>query len=64
MNQIISPLAGEPAPVSILVDVQKLLAAYADLKPDSGVPAQRVALGMPAVSHAILVYNRTWRRIP
>jgi len=45
MSQQISPLAGKPAPKSILVDVPKLLAAYADLKPDPGVPAQRVAFG-------------------
>ncbi|KQZ79153.1 phosphoglucomutase [Rhodanobacter sp. Root561] len=45
MSQKISPLAGKPAPQSILVDVVKLLAAYADLKPDPSVPAQRVAFG-------------------
>jgi phosphoglucomutase len=45
MSQKISPLAGKPAPTSILVDVPKLLAAYADLKPDPSVPAQRVAFG-------------------
>ncbi len=45
MSQKISALAGKPAPKSILVDVAKLLAAYADLKPDPGVPAQRVAFG-------------------
>ena len=45
MSQAISPLAGKPAPPSILVDVPKLLGAYADLKPDPGVPAQRVAFG-------------------
>ena len=45
MSQRISPLAGKPAPASILVDVAKVLAAYADLKPDPGVPAQRVAFG-------------------
>ena len=45
MSQRISPIAGKPAPASILVDVAKLLAAYADLKPDPGVPAQRVAFG-------------------
>ena len=45
MSQKISPLAGKPAPASILVDVPKLLAAYADLKPDPSVPAQRVAFG-------------------
>jgi phosphoglucomutase len=45
MSQKISPLAGKPAPASILVDVPKLLAAYADLKPDPSVAAQRVAFG-------------------
>ncbi|MGH8160316.1 MAG: phosphoglucomutase (alpha-D-glucose-1,6-bisphosphate-dependent) [Rhodanobacter sp.] len=45
MSQKISPLAGKPAPKSILVDIPKLLAAYADLKPDPSVPAQRVAFG-------------------
>jgi phosphoglucomutase len=45
MSQQISPLAGKPAPASILVDIPKLLAAYADLKPDPSVAAQRVAFG-------------------
>jgi len=45
MSQQISPLAGQPAPPSILVDVPQLLAAYADLQPDPAVPAQRVAFG-------------------
>ena len=45
MSTAISPLAGKPAPASILVDVPKLLAAYTGLKPDPGVPAQRVAFG-------------------
>ena len=45
MSQHISPLAGKPAPKSILVDVSALLAAYADLLPDPSVPAQRVAFG-------------------
>ncbi len=45
MSQKISPLAGKPAPSSILVDIPKLLAAYADLKPDPSVAAQRVAFG-------------------
>lgn len=45
MSQKISPLAGLPAPKSILVDVAKLLAAYADLKPDPGLPEQRVSFG-------------------
>ena len=45
MSQKISPLAGKPAPKSILVDVPQLLAAYADTRPDPSVPAQRVAFG-------------------
>ncbi|MEO5829218.1 MAG: alpha-D-glucose phosphate-specific phosphoglucomutase, partial [Rhodanobacter sp.] len=45
MSQHISPLAGKPAPKSILVDVPKLLAAYPDVRPDPSVPAQRVAFG-------------------
>ncbi|MGY3040762.1 phosphoglucomutase [Rhodanobacter sp. TND4EL1] len=45
MSQQISPLAGKPAPTSILVDIPKLLAAYADTRPDPSVPAQRVAFG-------------------
>jgi phosphoglucomutase len=45
MRQIISPLAGKPAPQSILVNVAKLLAAYTDLRPDPSLPAQRVAFG-------------------
>lgn len=45
MSTAISPLAGKPAPKSLLVDVPKLLAAYVDLRPDPTVPAQRVAFG-------------------
>ena len=45
MSQKIDPLAGKPAPASALVDVQKLLAAYFDLKPDPSVTTQRVAFG-------------------
>lgn len=44
-SRAVSPLAGKPAPKSLLVDVPRLLAAYADLRPDAGVPAQRVAFG-------------------
>lgn len=45
MSQRVSPLAGKPAPRSILVDVPKLLAAYADLRPDPAESSQRVAFG-------------------
>ncbi len=41
----ISPLAGKPAPRSLLVDVAKLVAAYFTEVPDPAVPAQRVAFG-------------------
>ena len=45
MSPTLSPLAGKPAPASILIDVPQLLAAYADLVPDPADPAQRVAFG-------------------
>jgi len=45
MSPSVSPLAGKPAPKSLLVDVPKLLGAYTDLQPDAGVPAQRVVFG-------------------
>ncbi len=45
MSTRISPLAGKPAPDSILVDVDRLLAAYHDVHPDPKVAAQRVAFG-------------------
>ncbi len=37
--------AGRPADPSMLVDVDRLVAAYYDDKPDPAVPAQRVAFG-------------------
>jgi phosphoglucomutase len=40
-----SPLAGQPAPASILVDVGALRAAYYDRHPDPTVPTERVAFG-------------------
>ncbi|WP_243048661.1 phosphoglucomutase (alpha-D-glucose-1,6-bisphosphate-dependent) [Dyella sp. RRB7] len=45
MSARISPLAGKPAPESLWVDVSRLRDAYADLRPDPAVPAQRVAFG-------------------
>ena len=41
----VSPLAGKPAQAAQLVDVDKLVAAYFDIKPDPSVQAQRVAFG-------------------
>jgi phosphoglucomutase len=45
MAEKISPLAGKPAPASLLVDVARLIAAYYGEKPDPGIAAQRVAFG-------------------
>ncbi|MDB5336443.1 MAG: pgm 1 [Planctomycetaceae bacterium] len=41
----LSPLAGQPAPASLLVDISKLLAAYHDLQPDTSNPLQLVSFG-------------------
>lgn len=45
MSQQISPLAGQPAPVEMLVDVAALLAAYHDRRPDPRVAGERVSFG-------------------
>jgi phosphoglucomutase len=45
MGTRISPLAGRPATEAPLVDVDRLLAAYFDVKPDPSAPGQRVAFG-------------------
>lgn len=41
----LSPLAGKPAPASVLVDIPRLLTAYYTGRPDAAVAAQRVAFG-------------------
>lgn len=41
----VSPLAGKPAPQSLLVDVPKLIAAYYDRRPDPAVKGERVSFG-------------------
>jgi phosphoglucomutase len=45
MSQTPSPLAGKPAPPSLLIDVPRLITAYYSECPDPAVPAQRVAFG-------------------
>jgi phosphoglucomutase len=45
MSGRLSPLAGKQAPEAQLIDVARLRDAYVDLRPDVGVPAQRVAFG-------------------
>ncbi|MEO7198822.1 MAG: phosphoglucomutase (alpha-D-glucose-1,6-bisphosphate-dependent) [Dokdonella sp.] len=58
MSQHISPLAGKPAPASILIDVAALQAAYVDLRPDPAEPAQRVAFGTSG--HRGSAFDRTF----
>ena len=41
----VSDRAGKPAEKSMLVDVDRLIAAYYDLHPDPSVPAQAVSFG-------------------
>jgi phosphoglucomutase len=41
----ISPLAGKPAPPTLLTDVPRLLTAYFALQPDASIPAQQVSFG-------------------
>lgn len=45
MSTRLSPLAGKPAPPSVLIDVDQLVAAYYAQRPDPTLPAQRVAFG-------------------
>ena len=45
MSTTISPLAGKPAPKSLLVDLARLRDDYYALKPDVREPSQRVAFG-------------------
>jgi phosphoglucomutase len=45
VNPNIDALAGKPAPENLLVDVPKLLEAYAALRPDPAEPTQRVSFG-------------------
>jgi len=45
MPTLINPLAGKPAPRSLLVDVPRLVTAYYTGIPDPSVPSQRVAFG-------------------
>ncbi len=45
MANTVSPLAGKPAPSSILINVQKLITAYFVEIPDPSIPNQRVIFG-------------------
>ena len=41
----VSPLAGKPAPASVLTDIPRLLAAYFAERPDPSVRGERVTFG-------------------
>jgi phosphoglucomutase len=58
MSAKISPLAGKPAPTSLLIDVRRQLAAYFDLVPDPSVPAQRVVFGTSG--HRGIAFERSF----
>ena len=45
MSERVSPLAGKPAPASLLVNISRLVTAYYALSPDPAVATQRVAFG-------------------
>lgn len=45
MPRKISPLAGKPAPIAMLVDVPKLITAYYSEVPDASIVQQRVLFG-------------------
>jgi phosphoglucomutase len=58
MSASTSPLAGKPAPTSLLIDVRRLHAAYFDLRPDPSVPAQRVVFGTSG--HRGIAFERSF----
>ncbi len=41
----VNPLAGKPAPTTLLTDIPRLLTAYFELEPDATVPSQQVSFG-------------------
>jgi phosphoglucomutase len=57
LSTTISPLAGHSPSPSSLIDVPKLLAAYAGLHPDAAVLAQRVAFGTSGHRGSSLEYS-------
>jgi phosphoglucomutase len=54
----INPLAGKPAPLSMLVDVSRLVTAYYAERPDAGVAAERVTFGTSG--HRGSAFDRTF----
>jgi phosphoglucomutase len=58
MVSTITPLAGKPAPASILINVQKLIAAYYEEVPDPSLMAERVRFGTSG--HRGCAFDRTF----
>ena len=56
--RMVSPLAGKPAPASMLVDVSRLVTAYYAEHPDPSVAAERVAFGTSG--HRGSAFERTF----
>jgi phosphoglucomutase len=54
----LSPLAGKPAPASILVNLPRLISAYYSEQPDPGVAGERVAFGTSG--HRGSAFKRTF----
>ena len=54
----VSPLAGKPAPASLLVNVPRLVSAYYSEQPDPSVAAERVAFGTSG--HRGSAFDRTF----
>src|ERR1700682_6448322 len=56
----VSPLAGKPAPASMLVNVPRLVTAYYAERPDVSVAAERVAFGTSG--HRGSAFERTFNQ--
>jgi len=58
LTTVISPLAGKPAPLAILVNVPKLITAYYTEVPDPMVPGQQVMFGTSG--HRGIAFEKTF----
>src|SRR6266404_8646399 len=57
----VSPLAGKKAPAALLINVDDLIAAYYDLKPDPENPLEAVSFGTSG--HRGSAANRTFNEL-
>jgi phosphoglucomutase len=58
MSTQLNPLAGQPAPDSLLTDIPRLLTAYFEIQPDASVAAQQVSFGTSG--HRGSAFNRAF----